>query len=416
MEHVTGLKCTLCGQVYSAGEVAYVCPADGGNLDVLYDYERIAAQVQAEGLREVRGTWRYKALMPIGLDAAEPPLLVGDTPLYRADNVAQQLGVGQVWVKDDGRNPTGSLKDRASALIVARALAEGRDLVTTASTGNAAAALAGLAASVHMPTVIFVPAAAPEAKVAQLLVYGARVMLVEGTYDDAFDLCLEATDAYGWYCRNTGYNPYTAEGKKTVSYEICEQLSGRTGHFEAPDTILVSVGDGNIISGVHKGLKDLLALGWIDHMPRLIGVQAEGSAAMYLAWKNDTDPATMQPIDAHTIADSISAGLPRDRVKAMHAVRETGGAYITVTDDEIIAAIPLLARATGVFAEPAGSAVYAGLLKAAGAGMFSPDERIVALITGNGLKDVVSARKSVSQAPRVAPRLDDVARVMREVF
>jgi threonine synthase len=416
MEHVTGLKCTICGQVYSPDEVAYVCPADGGNLDVLYDYERIAAQVQAAGLRDVRGAWRYKALMPIDLNAAEPPLMVGDTPLYRADNVAQQLGVRQVWIKDDGRNPTGSLKDRASALIVARALAEGRDLVTTASTGNAAAALAGLAASVHLPTVIFVPAAAPEAKVAQLLVYGARVLLVEGTYDDAFDLCLEATDAYGWYCRNTGYNPYTAEGKKTVSYEICEQLSGRAGHFDAPDAILVSVGDGNIISGVHKGLKDLLALGWIDHMPRLIGVQAEGSAAMYLAWKNDTDPATMQPIDAHTIADSISAGLPRDRVKAMRAVRETSGAYITVTDDEIIAAIPLLARATGVFAEPAGSAVYAGLLKAAGAGMFSPNERIVALITGNGLKDVASARKSVSQAPRVAPRLDDVARVMREVF
>lgn len=416
MEHVTGLKCTICAQVYSPDEVAYVCPADGGNLDVLYDYERIAARVRADGLREVRGTWRYKALMPIDLHAAEPPLLVGDTPLYRADNVAQQLGVGQVWIKDDGRNPTGSLKDRASALIVARALVEGRDLVTTASTGNAAAALAGLAASVQMPTVIFVPVAAPEAKVAQLLVYGARVLLVEGTYDDAFDLCLEATDAYGWYCRNTGYNPYTAEGKKTVSYEICEQLSGRPGHFRAPDTILVSVGDGNIISGVHKGLKDLLALGWIDHMPRLIGVQAEGSAAMYLAWKGGIDPAAMQPIDAHTIADSISAGLPRDRVKAMRAVRETGGAYLTVSDDEIVAAIPLLARATGVFAEPAGSAVYAGLLKAAEAGMFSPDERIVALITGNGLKDVASARKSVSQAPTVAPRLEDVARVMHEVF
>lgn len=416
MERVTGLKCTLCGGVYSPAEVAYVCPKDGGNLDVQYDYERIAAHVRREGLRDVVGMWRYKALLPIAYDAAEPPLVVGNTPLYRADGVAREIDVGQVWVKDDGRNPTASLKDRASALIVAKALAEGRNLVTTASTGNAAAALAGLAASVHMPTVIFVPASAPEAKIAQLLVYGAYVLLVEGTYDDAFDLCLAASDAYGWYCRNTGYNPYTAEGKKTVVYEICEQLADGTGRFAAPDTILVSVGDGNIISGVHKGLKDLLALGWIDHMPRLIGVQAEGSAALYHAWREGIPAAQMQPIEAHTIADSISAGLPRDRVKAMNAVKETGGAFLTVSDEEIIAAIPALARATGVFAEPAASATYAGLLKAAAEWMFAPDECIVALITGNGLKDIASARKSVTQAQRIAPRLEEVARVASEVF
>jgi len=416
MEHVTGLKCTLCGEVYDPAEVAYVCPTDSGNLDVQYDYGRIAAHVQRNGLRNVTGMWRYKALLPIAYEAAEPPLLVGDTPLYRADGVAREIKVGQVWIKDDGRNPTASLKDRASALVVAKALAEGRNLVTTASTGNAAAALAGLAASVHMPTVIFVPASAPEAKIAQLLVYGAYVLLVEGTYDDAFDLCLAASDAYGWYCRNTGYNPYTAEGKKTVAYEICEQLADGAGRFAAPDTILVSVGDGNIISGVHKGLKDLLALGWIDHMPRLIGVQAEGSAAMYRAWKDGIHPAHMQPIEAHTVADSISAGLPRDRVKAMNAVKETNGVFLTVSDEEIIAAIPLLARATGVFAEPAASAAYAGLLKAAAAGLFTSDERIVVLITGNGLKDVATARRSVSQATRIAPRLEEVARVASEVF
>lgn len=416
MDHVTGLKCTLCGEIYDVAGIAYVCPADGGNLDVQYDYERIAAHVRRNGLRDVAGMWRYKALLPIAYEAAEPPLLVGDTPLYRADGVAREIKVGQVWIKDDGRNPTASLKDRASALVVAKALAEGRNLVTTASTGNAAAALAGLAASVHMPTVIFVPASAPEAKVAQLLVYGAHVLLVEGTYDDAFDLCLAASDAYGWYCRNTGYNPYTAEGKKTVAYEICEQLGGRPAQFAAPDTILVSVGDGNIISGVHKGLKDLLALGWIGHMPRLIGVQAEGSAAMYHAWKDGVHPAHMQPIEAHTVADSISAGLPRDRVKAMNAVKETGGAFLTVSDEEIIAAIPLLARATGVFAEPAASAAYAGLLKAAAAGMFASDERIVVLITGNGLKDVATARRSVSQATHIAPRLEEVARAASEVF
>jgi threonine synthase len=418
MEHVTGLKCTICGEVYAPGEVEYVCPrhGDDGNLDVLYDYDRVARQVQTSGLPDIEGVWRYKALMPVDYAAPVPPLLVGSTPLYRTDKVAQEVGTREVWIKDDGRNPTASLKDRASALIVARAMSEGRKLVTTASTGNAAAALAGVAASVQMPTVIFVPASAPVAKITQLLVYGAHVLLVDGTYDDAFNLCLEATREYGWYCRNTGYNPYTAEGKKTVSYEICEQLAGSKGRFTAPDAILVSVGDGNIISGVHKGLKDLLALGWIDRMPRLIGVQAEGSAALYTAWKNHTNPAAMAPIDAHTIADSISAGLPRDRVKAMNAVTETGGAYLTVSDNEIIAAIPRLARATGVFAEPAASATYAGLFKAARDGLLAADECVVALSTGNGLKDVASAQKSVTQAARVAPRLDEVARVIGEIF
>jgi threonine synthase len=418
MDHVIGLKCSICGQVYQPGEVEYVCPkhGDDGNLDVLYDYDRVKAAWNAGGPDRGRGIWRYKALLPIDAGAAEPPLWVGETPLYRVDGIAQQAGVREVWIKDDGRNPTASLKDRASALVVAKAVAERRGLVTTASTGNAGAALSGLSASMHLPSVIFAPATAPEAKVAQLLVYGSHVILVEGTYDDAFDLCLAATKQYGWYCRNTGYNPYTAEGKKTVSYEICEQLSSQPGKFSAPDRILLSVGDGNIISGVHKGLRDLLALGWIDHMPKLIGVQAEGSNAMYRAWKDGIDPATMSPIDARTVADSISAGLPRDRVKAMNAVKETDGFYMTVSDEEILAAIPLLARAAGVFAEPAASAAYAGLLKCAQEGLFGPDERIAVLITGNGLKDVASAKRSVGQAHRIKPVLAEVSRVVGEIF
>ncbi len=418
MEHVIGLKCTICGEVYSPDEVEYVCPHHGndGNLDVQYDYGQIADRLQVEGLLDEPGIWRYKALLPIPYEAPVPPLVVGGTPLYRCDNIAKEIGTGEVWVKDDGRNPTASLKDRASALVVAKARTEKRGLITAASTGNAAAALAGLAASVQMPTVIFVPASAPEAKITQLLVYGANVLLVEGTYDDAFDLCLQATAQYGWYNRNTGYNPYTAEGKKTVSYEVCEQLSGKPGLFKAPDTILVSVGDGNIISGVHKGLKDLHALGWIEHLPRLIGVQAEGSAALYRAWDEGIDPAQMEPIEAHTIADSISAGLPRDRVKAMRAVKETEGAFLTVSDEEILAAIPRLAQASGVFAEPAAAAAYAGLLKAAEQQMLDSDETVVVLSTGNGLKDIAAARRSVRQAPRIAPELDEVARVAGEIF
>ena len=290
-------------------------------------------------------------------------------------------------------------------------MADGIEVVTTASTGNAAAALSGLCASVKQPNVIFVPETAPQAKIAQLLVFGSTVMLVKGTYDDAFNLCMQAVAEYGWYNRNTGYNPYMTEGKKTVSFEICEQLG-----WQAPDRIFVSVGDGCIIGGIHKGLKDLLALGWINHMPKLMGIQAEGSAYMYQAWHNGENVLTKPAIAANTIADSISAGLPRDRIKALAAVTETDGAYLTVTDDEILAAIPALARGCGVFAEPAGATAYAGLLKAIEQSLVSPGERIVVINTGNGLKDIASAMKAVGQVGtqphRVAPDIDALKQVM----
>ena len=239
-------------------------------------------------------------------------------------------------------------------------------------------------------------------------------MLVKGTYDDAFELCLEAAAEYGWYNRNTAYNPYMTEGKKTAVYEICEQLD-----WNAPDVIFVSVGDGCIIGGLHKGLKDLLALGWIDKMPRIIGVQAEGSAFMYEAWRDGENVLTKAPVSGVTVADSISAGLPRDRIKALAAVTETNGAYISVTDDEILEAIPALARGVGVFAEPAGATAYAGLIKAVADGLVQSDDRIVVLNTGNGLKDVASAMKSVEMVGttpnRVAPNLNDLKRVMKEI-
>jgi threonine synthase len=417
MEHVLALRCVVCGERYSPAEVDYSCPKhpDVGNLDVEYDYDVVRSNLDLEGQTR-RDMWRYKAMMPIDSGAPVPPLSVGGTPLYQLDALAKELGVDGLWVKDDGRNPTASLKDRASAMLVAKAVYDKRDIITTASTGNAAAALAGLAASVGLPAVIFVPATAPEAKVTQLLVYGAHVMLVEGSYGDAYNLTLDVTKEYGWYCRNTGYNPYTAEGKKTVSYEICENLSGAPGKFEAPDAIFVSVGDGNIISGVHKGLRDLYALGLIDKVPRLMGVQAEGSAAMAKAWADGIDAVDMQPVAAQTVADSISADLPSDRVKAMNAVRETDGAYVTVSDDEILAAIPTLARTSGVFAEPAGAAAYAGLLKAVADRQVGASDRVVVLVTGNGLKDVASARKAVGEAYKVEPSLESVKPIADQLF
>jgi threonine synthase len=201
-----------------------------------------------------------------------------------------------------------------------------------------------------------------------------------------------------------------SEGKKTASLEICEQLG-----WDAPDRIFVSVGDGCIIGGLHKGLKDLMALGWINKLPKLMGVQAAGSAALYEAWRTNMNAMDMQPIDAQTIADSISAGLPRDRIKALAAVRETEGAYIKVSDEEILAAIPVLGQNAGVFAEPAAAAAYAGLVKAVADGLVNPDERIVVLVTGNGLKDVASARKSVGEPFVVNKDLNDVKRVASQL-
>ena len=305
-------------------------------------------------------------------------------------------------------NPTASLKDRASAVAVVKAREVGADIITTASTGNAAAAMAGLAASIGLPAVIFVPKTAPPAKIAQHLIYGARVLLVDGTYDMAVELTLQVAKEFGWYNRSTGYNPYMTEGKKTAALELCEQLG-----WEAPDRIFVPVGDGCIIGGIHKGLKDLLALGWIDHMPKIMGIQAAGSSALVDAWERGLQGWEMTQQPADTLADSISAGLPRDRNKALAAVRETGGAYLRVSDQEILNAIPVIARHTGVFCEPAASAAYAGLVKAVAQGMVSPDERVVVLLTGSGLKDIKSAMRTVPEPPIVAPNLEAVKEVMR---
>lgn len=403
------LECLVCHRTFQPGEVDYVCPdhGDDGVLDVIYDYSRIAKAVDRD-LLSGRSMWDFRDLLPVAADAAVPPLHVGGTPIYESSALARRGGVEAVWVKDEGVQPTGSLKDRASAMALVKAAERGASVVTTASTGNAAAALAGLAASVDQDTAIFVPADAPEAKVSQLLAYGAEVFLVEGSYHQAVELCLRSAERFGWYNRTTGYNPYMSEGKKTVAYEVAQQLG-----WEAPDAIVVSVGDGCIIGSLWKGFHDLIELRWVSRMPRIIGVQAEGSSYLADAWKYGEDVLTKPPIEASTVADSISAGLPRDRIKAMRAVVESEGAYVVVSDAEILAAIPTLASTTGVFAEPAAAASWAGVEKALASDVLASDDRIVVLSTGTGLKDVPAAMQSVADAGitahRIAPDLNAVA-------
>jgi len=402
----TGYQCSLCGAQYAPGEVTYTCPKDGGNLDVLLDYDAIRRTVSVDDL--TAGTepslWRYLPLLPIADPGGDgtPLHAAGWTPVFSTDRLASWLGLLHLWIKDESRNPSASFKDRASALVVARAREIKAEVVITASTGNAGAALAGMAAAVGHKAVILAPKSAPPAKVAQLLVYGAQVVLVDGNYDQAFDLSIEAANEFGWYCRNTGYNPFTAEGKKTAAFEIWEQVWLNHDEFKKPLCIFVSVGDGNIISGIHKGFKDLVSFGWLDKMPRIFGVQAEGSAAIANAFKAGTE--TITPVKANTIADSISVDLPRDGVRAVRAARETQGDYIIVKDEEILAAITQLGK-VGIFAEPAGAASYAGLVKAVHSGIIQPDDPVLVLNTGSGLKDVRAAMQAAGEAPVIEPSL-----------
>jgi threonine synthase len=294
--------------------------------------------------------------------------------------------------------------------VVARAQEIDAEVIVAASTGNAGAALAGMAAAIGAKAVIFAPKTAPPAKIAQLIVFGAQVLLVDGNYDQAFDLSIEATQNFGWYNRNTGYNPFTAEGKKTAAFEIWEQVIRGLPENEKPLTIFIPVGDGNIISGVHKGFKDLHALGWLPNMPRIIGVQSEGSAAIANTFhQGDED---IKPVHATTLADSISVDLPRDGIRAIRAARDTGGTYITVPDSAILKAIAELGQ-VGIFAEPAASTAYAGLVKALEKAIVQPEDPVLVLCTGSGLKDVKAAMQAVTNAPVIEPSLEAVKKVLQ---
>lgn len=440
---LTGLRCLRCGRTYLPDSIDYVCAcrpnrgSDLGHLDAVYNYDAAAAMrngspdssdsdrantICSESTYTVRSIERWWPLLPVKPDSL-PPLPVGDTPLLRADRLGEPLGLRNLFVKDDGRNPSGSFKDRASAVAVARARETGREVVATTSTGNAAAALAAMSAAAAHSSVIFVPRSAPQAKIAQLLVYGSRVLAVDGTYDDAFDLCVRACDEFGWYNRNTGYNPYMTEGKKTVGFEIAAQLAeagdiarqdGKSGNhalFIAPDSVFVSVGDGSIIGGVYKGFWELHTLGWIDRVPRIFGVQSTASAAIHNAWRDGLE--VPQPVVAETAADSISVNAPRDATKALRAVRESGGAVLLVEDEAILQAILPLARLGGVFAEPAGATALAGLQLAQSRGLLEPGETVVVISTGSGLKDVPAAMRIAGEPTVIPPTLDAVAESLR---
>lgn len=384
-------RCVTCKGQFDQKDYLYTCPKCGdlqGTLEIIYDYEQIRNTLTKNKLKVSRNhtIFRYIPLLPCTHSEFYPNLQVGHTPLYQFNDIARRFKVKAFYVKDESFNPSLSLKDRASAVSVVKAKQFGFDIISTASTGNAAASLACLAAHMNLRSVIFVPRSIPRPKLIQLQIFGARIILVNGTYDQAFDLCRRISASRNWFNRSTAINPYNLEGKKTAAFEICEQMN-----FSVPDFMFIPVGDGCILSAMWKGFDEFYRIGLIDRVPRLIGCQAEGSAAIYHAFrKNQRIP---EPVRARTIADSISVDLPRDGVKALAALRKSGGDAVCVSDREILMAQQKLAQQKGIFCEPSAAAAFAGFLKYNKEKNLNDDSSVLVLLTGSGMKDLAATEK-----------------------
>ena len=413
---ITELTCVHCGATFPGVNLAtaeatwMTCPRCGpadGVLDVGYDLERVQAAWKTLPLSErPRTHWRYAELLPLEREAVQRNWPVGFTPLIDFPRLAQQLGIKQILFKDEGHNPTGSFKDRASSLGVAHALQVGATTIACASTGNAASSLAGHAALAGLPAVIFVPETAPEPKVAQLQVFGATVFSVKSSYDAVYDLCSRACHEFGWYNRNCAINPVLVEGKKTAGLEIAEQSASFGG---VPDWVAVSVGDGCTIAGIWKGLRQMKELGVIDRLPRLLAAQAKNVNPIEYALDHDELP---KPTNGQTIADSIDVHVPRNWRKAVRAIREAEGVVVTASDEAILDAMRLAGR-HGMFAEPAAAAALAGVVSAIESKTIGPHDRVLVMITGSGLKDTKNAIRAAGRPIAIEPTVADVAANLR---
>ncbi|MBN1945873.1 MAG: threonine synthase [Bradymonadales bacterium] len=402
------LVCVKCSAEYPPDGTLMTCTRCGltGILDVEYDLSNLPPADSF--LRVLQGRapnmWRYAEMLPVVPDLPEHFLRVGLSPLYESERMAQDLGVGRFYVKDDTLSPTASSKDRASAVAVVMARKANQQVVACASTGNAASSLAGMAAFAGLGAVIMVPARAPAPKVAQLRMYGAKVLRIEADYSTTWDLCQQTIERHGWYNRNCAINPFLMEGKKTTGLEIGEQLAR-----QPIDWVAVSVGDGCTIAGIAKGLRQMVEIGMLPSMPRMLGAQAEGAAPVYRAWRGEPLPTA-----AETFADSIAVSVPRNLTKAVNAVKGSNGALVTVSDDQIRHDMRVLPRLSGVFVEPAAAATVAGVREAVRQGIIKPADKVVAVMTGNGLKDIASATAVAGEAPYVKANLDAIESALSE--
>ncbi|MCX6247243.1 MAG: pyridoxal-phosphate dependent enzyme [Bacteroidetes bacterium] len=406
--------CVDCLSEYPGDKVIYLCPKCQANnredqppkgvLKTVYNYRQIREWYPAETIFQQLEEDRFLPLLPIRSMESWPGLRIGNTPLYRKDNVIGENKDFEIYLKDDSQNPTFSFKDRASALVSAWAKENGIQTLVAASTGNAGSSLAGICAAQKQKSVILVPAKAPLAKLTQILMYGAGIVPVDGTYDDAFELSVKVSEIFGFYNRNTAYNPLTIEGKKTVSFEIFSQLG-----FRVPNRVFVPTGDGVILAGVYKGFEEMLLLGVIETMPVIVAVQAAGSPNLV----ENLDRMEFKVTKSKTIADSISVDVPKNLSMCTGFMKKYKGESVTVTDAEILQASAWLSGSTGLFSEPAAAAAFAGLLKFSKSGNILSGSKNVVLLTGSGLKDLASVQPLLNLPAPVAPDIRSVELAMQ---
>ena len=409
-KYIRGYRCTVCGEFFETKEAMMTCPHCGekGILDVEYDYDALKQVLTKDYFKNNRdySMWRYFPLMGIEEENIHKMLRIGWTPLVKSYNLSKELGLKELYIKDDGLNPSGSSKDRASGVAVLKAIEAGAKVISCSSTGNAASSCACHAAHMGIPAVIFVPKRAPIGKLTQISLYGATLVVVDGDYKAAFRLSKEAINKYGWYNRNAAINPFMVEGKKTVSLEIAEQLN-----FKPTDWVVVSVGDGCTVGGVYKGFYELHKLGLIEKVPKILGVQSEGCEPFV---KASREKSPLEECEENTLADSIAVGIPRNPLKALRAVENSHGSWISVPDTEIINAMSLLGKTEGIFGEPAAVTSLAGLKEALEKGIISKDESVTIIITGNGLKDPNNAQKAISKPELMEPNINKLDIYLKE--
>lgn len=407
-------RCINCGKEYKGEGVHYLCKSceitntsdlpPRGVLKIIYPFEEIKNQQKDLLLQQLQQS-AFLDLLPIKNESALPFLKVGQTPVYSLPQLHQQEIPFHLWVKDDSQNPTFSFKDRASAIVSAFAKENNLPVIVAASTGNAGSSIAGICAAQQQKAVILVPAKAPKAKLTQILMYGATIVPVEGTYDMAFDLSIEISKKFGWYNRNTAYNPLTIEGKKTVAFEIASQF-----YPDIPDKIFVPVGDGVILSGVYKGFEDLLQCGIIEKIPVIVAVQAQSSDNIARNMKN----IVFVSKPGNTVADSISVDIPRNYYMATQFLEQYNGETAVVSDEAIMQASALLSKNTGIFTEPAAAAAFAGMQKQWKEGKINAGSKILVLLTGSGLKDLNAVQSQIQMPKAIAPHIDAVVDFLKK--
>ncbi|MHA1834410.1 MAG: threonine synthase [Candidatus Baldrarchaeia archaeon] len=401
-ERILCLKCIKCGTEYPSDEILSFCEKCGSSLDYILDYDIIADIVNKELLaRRPFNMWRYKEFLPVVDESKIVSIGEGGTPLIRSEKLAEKLGLKFLYLKLDCCNPTGSFKDRGASAAISRALELGVKTIVGYSTGNAGVAQAAYAARAGLESVIFVHKTASLGKLVQAMLHGSLVVRVDGTFEDAANLAKQCSKEFGWMFNGGVVNPARHHGKKTIAYEICEQLS-----WNVPDMYIQSVGVGTAAIGAYKGFKEFYDLGWINEIPRIVCVQAEGCAPMVDAFKNNREEVV--PVkDPKTVASAIAVGNPAGWPLLRKAVLETDGIVDSVSDDEILEAEKLLAKLEGIFAEPAAAAPIALLKNLRENGEIDKDTRVVCMISGHGLKALKTVTELVGEIPQIPPVFEE---------